>query len=290
VEILFEQFEVPALFVSKSSVLASFSQGRATSLVVESGAGHTTVSVVHDGYLMNKSVRRTKIAGQLLDQMLENYVTHKKQKEIVPLFMLKREDDKSNNSFKYTKLSGLQTTESFYRLHVHEIIRDIKETVTKLSDSAFDITVPLPNVDYDLPDGQKILLSNERFLLPEFLFNPECIRQLDLKNTASAFSSSSSSSSSASSSSSSSSSSPYNLSYSSFTSPASSQFNDFENTPFTGLHQMLLDSVEKVDVDLQKDLYSNIVLSGGNTMFTGMPNRLTKELGQKLPPVSVNER
>jgi len=32
----------------------------------------------------------------------------------------------------------------------------------------------------------------------------------------------------------------------------------------------------KCDVDIRKDLYANVVLSGGTTMFTGIGERMTK--------------
>ena len=41
---------------------------------------------------------------------------------------------------------------------------------------------------------------------------------------------------------------------------------------------MLFDSIMKCDIDIRKDLYDNIVLSGGNTMFKGMEIRLRNEL------------
>merc|ERR1719223_1695462 len=34
-----------------------------------------------------------------------------------------------------------------------------------------------------------------------------------------------------------------------------------------GVHQLTYDSIMKCDVDIRKDLYGNIVLSGGTTMF-----------------------
>ena len=39
----------------------------------------------------------------------------------------------------------------------------------------------------------------------------------------------------------------------------------------------------KCDVDIRKDLYSNIVLSGGTTMFPGIGERMTKELTALAP-------
>ena len=39
----------------------------------------------------------------------------------------------------------------------------------------------------------------------------------------------------------------------------------------------------KCDVDIRKDLYANIVLSGGTTMFSGISDRLTKEITALAP-------
>ncbi|RZS14485.1 hypothetical protein BHM03_00046177 [Ensete ventricosum] len=53
-ELMFESYKVPALFLAKNAVLTSFASGRATSLVVDSGGGSTTVAAVHDGYVLQK--------------------------------------------------------------------------------------------------------------------------------------------------------------------------------------------------------------------------------------------
>eukprot|EP00485_Elphidium_margaritaceum_P017430 CAMPEP_0202729084 /NCGR_PEP_ID=MMETSP1385-20130828/185956_1 /ASSEMBLY_ACC=CAM_ASM_000861 /TAXON_ID=933848 /ORGANISM="Elphidium margaritaceum" /LENGTH=419 /DNA_ID=CAMNT_0049395341 /DNA_START=29 /DNA_END=1289 /DNA_ORIENTATION=+ len=45
-----------------------------------------------------------------------------------------------------------------------------------------------------------------------------------------------------------------------------------------GIHRLLFDSVQKCDIDLRRELYGNVVLSGGSTMFTGIEHRLEKEL------------
>lgn len=39
----------------------------------------------------------------------------------------------------------------------------------------------------------------------------------------------------------------------------------------------------KCDVDVRKDLYGNIVLSGGTTMFPGISERLSKEIVKLAP-------
>lgn len=55
---------------------------------------------------------------------------------------------------------------------------------------------------------------------------------------------------------------------------------------FPGIQDQTYQSIQKSDVDVRKDLYQNIVLSGGTTLFPGLPERLTKEV-QKLAPQNI---
>jgi actin-related protein len=47
---------------------------------------------------------------------------------------------------------------------------------------------------------------------------------------------------------------------------------------FPGIHELTFNSIMKCDVDVRRDLYQNVCLSGGTTMITGLPERLNKEL------------
>lgn len=51
-ELMFEKYNVPAFFVVKNAVLAAFANGRATALVVDSGATHTSAVPVHVRFLI----------------------------------------------------------------------------------------------------------------------------------------------------------------------------------------------------------------------------------------------
>jgi len=53
-----------------------------------------------------------------------------------------------------------------------------------------------------------------------------------------------------------------------------------------GIHTTTYDSIMKCDVDIRKDLYGNIVLSGGTTMFEGIAERMEKEV-KLLAPASM---
>lgn len=47
---------------------------------------------------------------------------------------------------------------------------------------------------------------------------------------------------------------------------------DLIGCEFEGIHQVLVTSIQKSDLDLRKVFYQNIVLSGGSTLFKGMCN------------------
>lgn len=78
---------------------------------------------------------------------------------------------------------------------------------------------------YELPDGESLTISNQRFRCPEALFHPELV---DMKDR--------------------------------------------------GIHELAFHSIMKCDSDVRKDLYNNLIISGGSTMFPGLSDRLSKEI------------
>ena len=50
-----------------------------------------------------------------------------------------------------------------------------------------------------------------------------------------------------------------------------------------GIHETTYNSIMKSDKDLQQDFFSNILLSGGSTMFSGMAKRMEKEMKSLVP-------
>lgn len=41
---------------------------------------------------------------------------------------------------------------------------------------------------------------------------------------------------------------------------------------------MLFNTIQNVEIDLRPELYKHIVLSGGSTMYPGLPSRLEKDV------------
>lgn len=55
---------------------------------------------------------------------------------------------------------------------------------------------------------------------------------------------------------------------------------------FGGIHQVCNESIQKSDIDIRKDLYQNICLSGGTTLYPGIAERLLKEM-QAICPANI---
>ena len=51
-----------------------------------------------------------------------------------------------------------------------------------------------------------------------------------------------------------------------------------------GIGNLTFSTIMKCDVDVRKEFFSNIVLSGGSTMFTGFAERVEKEITALAPP------
>jgi len=56
-----------------------------------------------------------------------------------------------------------------------------------------------------------------------------------------------------------------------------------EGDEVEGMHKMTFSSIQECDIDIRKDLYGNVILSGGTTLYSGLPDRLEKELDAMCP-------
>ena len=202
-QILFETFNVPAMFVESSAVLSLYASGRSTGIVLEVNDTEMVAVPIYEGYALPHAVQKAPVGGRhLTDYMM-----------------------------KITTERGYSFTTTAER----DIVRDMKE---KLAYVALDFEAEMQtaaassslDATYELPDGQLITVSTERFRPPEALFQPA-----------------------------------------------------FLGMESAGAHDLVYNAIMRCDVDIRKDLYSNIVVAGGSTMFPGFADRMQKEITALAP-------
>ncbi|XP_053226636.1 actin-like protein 7A [Podarcis raffonei] len=149
-EMLFESFCTPAMHIAYQSRLSMYSYGKTSGLVVESGHGVSYVVPIYEGYTMPSITERVDYAGSDVTQHLMKLLN-----DSVNLF-----------------------TERDW-----PILEDIKENHCFTSvDFQQETTAPSRKyeMEYELPDGQTIIIGKERFLCSEILFKPSLINSQQL--------------------------------------------------------------------------------------------------------------
>lgn len=63
-QLLFETFNVPAIYTSIQAVLSLYASGRTTGVVLDAGDGVSHAVPVYEGFAMPNSIRRIDVAGR----------------------------------------------------------------------------------------------------------------------------------------------------------------------------------------------------------------------------------
>ena len=123
-EFLFEKYEISGLFFCNSSVLSSFSYGKCSCLIFDSGHSQSNIVPVHDGMIIKNALNYFTLNGKYINELFINE-------------LIKKQIDNFNN---YSILQNLQ------------ILSDLKDLIFT-SDSNKNI--------YTLPDNKNITIQDE---------------------------------------------------------------------------------------------------------------------------------
>ena len=215
-QILFETFNVPGLYISKTAPLSMYAYGKLTGLSVELGDSVTQFVPILDGYMLPSSSIIMYLGGR----------------------------DINNYLIKLLYENGISLTTSSERY----MAKDIKEKTCYVALDFEEEISGYKGMNYKMPDGKEITVNEQRFRAPEILFHPEmCGKEV-----------------------------------------VSFNINSFSEEKPDGIDKKCYDSIEKSDFNIKRDLYQCIFLSGGTTLFSGLPERLTKEVKTLVPESMKN--
>ncbi|KAL7714151.1 actin [Entamoeba marina] len=201
-EIMFESFNVPALFIEVQEVLSLYASGRTTGLIVQSGDGITVTLPLYEGYICEPFFNRSNFGGNDVSSHLIHQLN-----DVISL----------ETSIERFEARSIKEKCCYVALNYDEEL-EMSQTTDSLKKN------------YSLPDGRTITLNKERFTCGEVMFHPELV-----------------------------------------------------GYEYKGIHEMAFDTIKQCSCQCRNDFYSNMVLTGGNTLLTGFPERFKKEMEQLVP-------
>jgi actin-related protein len=268
-QIMFETFDVPALYITTSAVLALHASKSTTGCVVDCGDGVTVVVPVYEGHVIAHAITRVDLAGHDLTEYLATLLEDTRVWQVCYAYdgpvrrcyahdgPVRDEEGKPLGLFQLgfefgelsdaARLDGdvhmtLGNSSDGWRHHRRrrfvtsaelEIVREIKDELAYIAlDFDQEMKADAPAMPYEMPDGAWVAVSNERFRCMEPLFRPSLIGQ-----GASA-----------------------------------------------GVHESVHRAISSCEPSTQPALYAAIVLCGGTTMCPGFAERLEKEVTALAPP------
>jgi actin-related protein 4 len=261
-EIAIESWGTPAFYLGRAGVMAAFSAGRATALVVDIGASTASITPVHDGILLKKGVQRSNLAGNFISSQVRNVLAANQPQPITitPHYLVNSKQpvdagQPANAVYKTFPPEFKPPQPSFRRYQEEKTLLEFKELVVQVW------TDPTPLVGqeemvrgqmgkpFEFPDGYNQLFTVERFKVAESLFDnrayiPPPVSSVDTE-----------------------------------TFPAPSQ----EKTILSLIKQ----SLSQVDVDIRPTLLANVVVTGGSSLIPGLVQRLNIELDRMYPSTRV---
>lgn len=203
VQMLFEIFKVPAMYVSTNAALALAASGRTSGIVLHSEYDISHIVPIYEGNLFSYGVIRLDLGERDLIDYLKKLLI--------------------GRGYSFTNPAEREVVKNILKKLGYVALDFEKEMKTAASNNSLE-------KPYELPDGQMITIGNERFRAPETLFQPA-----------------------------------------------------FIGVKSEGIHKAIHNLIMKCDPKIRAKLYANIVLSGNNTMFPRLTDRLQKEITALVP-------
>jgi len=186
VELMFEKYNVPAMFLCKNAVLSSFANGRSTGLVLDSGATYTTAVPVYDGYVQTKAIVKTPLAGDFVSMECRKILEAEGIDLSPPYTIAEKEEVAEGQPPEFKKKKDLpEVTKGFQNYMIKDVLQDFAATTCQVAEQPFEKEEvgKMPGVPYEFPSGFNRDFGEERVRVVESLFDPSMIKDVPQNNT-----------------------------------------------------------------------------------------------------------
>lgn len=253
IEIIMETWGCPAFWLSRTSVLAAFAAGKASALVIDVGGANTSVTAIHDGMVLKRSIQRSPAAGLFVSSQIRSmWATSEPKVELTPTFMVENKSPVDALAPVQARLRKFpfEIKDSFRAFEEERVLTEFKESVVEVWRGPGRYSAPgneeyvksQPGRVFEMPDGWNQMWREQRFRATEGLWDETAGYPL----------------------------------------PESERLTKGQTLP-----ELIRASLGACDVDLRGNLLANVVVTGSTSLINGFNDRLNNELTAMYPGLKV---
>ncbi|KAL2016368.1 hypothetical protein VTK56DRAFT_3826 [Thermocarpiscus australiensis] len=254
IEVCMESWGCPAFWLSRTPVLAAFAAGKGSALVLDVGGANTSVTAIHDGMVLKRSVQRSPAAGVWLSNQIRSMWRSNEPKiNIVPTFMVENKKPVEAGAPADARLRTFPfpISDSFRAFEEERVITEFKESVVEvwrgpgryLAPGNEDFAKSQPGRVFEMPDGSNQMWREQRYRVAEGMWDESAAYP-----------------------------------------PVGDEAAVSKAQTIPALIKAALDGV---DVDLRPNLLANVVVTGSTSLLNGFTDRLNHELTAMFPGVKI---
>ncbi|KAI1186365.1 chromatin remodeling and histone acetyltransferase complexes subunit putative [Nemania serpens] len=251
IEIAMENWGCPAFWMSRTPVCAAFAAGKASALVIDVGGANTSVTAIHDGMILKRSIQKSPIGGLWLSQQIRTmWDSNEPKVNVVPYFMIENKTPVDAGAPAQARLRNFpfEVTPSYRAYEEERVLTEFKESVVEvwrgpgryLNPGNEELVKSQPGRVFEMPDGANQMWREQRYRVSEGMWD---------ENAA-------------------------------LPSPDGS-------AKAQTIPEMIKACLNAVDVDLRPNLLGNVVVTGGTSLLNGFNDRLNNELMAMHPGMKI---
>lgn len=252
-EIAMESWGCPAFWLSRTPVLAAFAAGKASALVVDVGGSNTSVTAIHDGLVLKRSIQKSPVGGLWLSSQIRSLWENNDPKvDLVPTFMIENKTPVDAGAPAQARLKSFpfEIQPSFRAYEEERVLTEFKESVVEVWRGPGKYQAPgneeyvksQPGRVFEMPDGSNQMWREQRYKVSEGMWDDSAA----------------------------------------YPTPEGTRLSKAQTIP-----ELIKACLNAIDVDLRPNLLGNVVVTGSTSLLNGFNDRLNGELNAMYPGMKI---